>query len=43
MDLRYPSSIGRDPVEKVRIKLSASLDTVIGQASGFTMLANDKS
>ena len=43
MDLRYPSSTGRDPVEEVRIKLNASLDTAIGQASGFTMLANDKS
>ena len=43
MDLRYPSSTGKDPVEEVRIMLCASLDTAIGQASGFTMLANEKS
>ena len=27
IDLRYPSSKGREPVEEVRIKLCASLDT----------------
>ena len=40
---RYPSSTIRELVVEVRIKLCASLDTAIGQVSGFTLLANDKS
>ena len=31
IDLRYPSSKSREPVEEVRIKLCASLDTAIRQ------------
>ena len=43
MDPRYPSSRSMQPVSEVRIKLCTSLDTAIGKASGFTLLANDKS
>ena len=43
MDTRYPSSRSREPVGEVMIKLCAALDTAIGKASGFTLLANDKS
>ena len=43
MDPRYPSSRGMQPVSEVRIKLCTFLETAIGKASGFTLLANDKS
>ena len=40
MDLSYPSSRSREPVREVRILFCASLNTAIGQASGFSLLAN---
>ena len=43
MDVRYPSSKRREPLREVRKGLYTSLDTAIGQASGFSLLANDNS
>ena len=38
MDPRYPPSKRREPVRKDRIILRASLETAVGQASGFSLL-----
>ena len=43
MEPRYPSSKSREPVSEDRIILCAYLETTIGQASGFCLLANDNS
>ena len=39
----YPSSKSKELVKVVIINLSAFLETAIGQASGFSLLANDNS
>ena len=41
MGPKYPSSRSREPVREVRMNLCASLETAIGQASGFSLLGND--
>ena len=41
MDPRYSSSKSRHEVREVSMYLCASLETAIGQASGFSLLAND--
>ena len=43
MEPRYPLSKSREPVSEDRIILCAYLETTIGQASGFCLLANDNS
>ena len=43
MEPRYPSSKCRRPVGEDRMMLCAYLETAIGQASGFCLLANDNS
>ena len=43
MEPRYPASKSRELVSEDRIILCAYLETTIGQASGFCLLANDNS
>ena len=43
MNPRYPPSKREEPIRRDRIMLRASLETAMGQASGFSLLANDKS
>ena len=42
MDPRYPPSKRREPVRKDRIILRASLETAIGQVSGFSLLKDPR-
>ena len=42
MDPRYPPSKRRKPVRKDNIILRASLQTAIGQASGFSSLKDPR-
>ena len=42
MDPRYPPSKRREPVSKDRIILRASLETAIGQVSGFSLLKDPR-
>ena len=43
MDPRYPSSKCKDPVRIVRKMECTTIETAIGQASRFSLLANDNS
>ena len=42
MDPRYPPSKRREPVRKDRIILRTSLETAIGQVSGFSLLKDPR-
>ena len=42
MNPRYPPSKRREPVGRDRIMLRASLETAMGQASGFSLLRDPR-